>query len=419
MTESTQIDVTPAESQGELGSAEPVNEVTLLDVLVVLAKHSRMIVQFTIGATILALAVSFVIPKKFTATTRILPPQQTQSSAIAMLAQLNPLAAGLGKDLGLKNPSDLYISMLKSRTVEDNLINRFDLRKIYNYRTYFDTRSKLEDRSAISASKDGVITVSVEDRDPNRSAELANAYVDELYKLSQTLAVTEASQRRLFFQRQLETAKQDLAVAEAGLRQTQEKTGLIQLDGQAKAIIESTAALKAQIAAREVQLQRVRMFATEQNPEYQGLLQELSGLRAQLARVQQTEQGGNGDIGIATAKIPAAGLEYVRRYRDVKYYETIFELLAKQFEAAKLDEAKNAAIIQVMDVAVVPEKKSSPKRGLITAVTLFAAFFLSCFWALARESYQRMNEDPEITMRLRMLGGYLRSGLHRKTVTGQ
>ena len=412
-------DVVSEERPNEIGIAEPVEEVTLLDILIVLAKHKKMIAQITIGATLLALVISFVIPKKFTATTRILPPQQTQSSAIAMLAQLNPLAAGLGRDLGLKNPSDLFVTMLKSRTVEDALIDKFDLRREYDYKTYYDTRKKLESRSSISSDKDGTIAISVEDGDPQRSADMANAYVDELYKLTQTLAVTEASQRRLFFQRQLDMAKQDLAEAEASLRQTQEKTGIIQLDGQAKAIIESTAELKAQIAAREVQLQRMKLFATDQNPEYQGLQQELSGLRAQLARAEQTRTGGNGEIQIATAKIPEAGLEYVRRYRDVKYYETIFELLAKQYEAAKLDEAKNAAIIQVMDKAVPPEKKSSPKRGLIAAVTLFAAFFLSCLWALVRESYRRMNEDPEMAMGLKLLGDYLKDGLRKGSAEAQ
>jgi uncharacterized protein involved in exopolysaccharide biosynthesis len=380
-----------------------VEEVTLLDILIVLAKHKKLIAQITIGATLLALVISFVIPKKFTATTRILPPQQTQSSAIAMLAQLNPLAAGLGRDLGLKNPSDLFVTMLKSRTVEDALIDKFDLRREYDYKTYYDTRKKLESRSSISSDKDGTIAVSVEDGDPQRSADMANAYVDELYKLTQTLAVTEASQRRLFFQRQLDMAKQDLAEAEASLRQTQEKTGIIQLDGQAKAIIESTAELKAQIAAREVQLQRMKLFATDQNPEYQGLQQELSGLRAQLARAEQTRTGGNGEIQIATAKIPEAGLEYVRRYRDVKYYETIFEVLAKQYEAAKLDEAKNAAIIQVMDKAVPPEKKSSPKRTVIVLITLLATTLLSCSWAFLLEYYQRMQQDPFTSARMSLL----------------
>jgi uncharacterized protein involved in exopolysaccharide biosynthesis len=366
-----------------------------------------MISRFTICATVVALVVSFLIPAKFIATTRILPPQQTQSSSVAMLAQLNPLAAGLGKDLGLKNPSDLFVTMLKSRTVEDALVSRFELRKVYRYKTFIEAREKLESRSKISAAKDGTISISFEDNDPRQASEIANAYVEELFKLTQRLAVTEASQRRLFFQRQLDQAKQDLGEAEAQLRKTQEQTGLIQLDGQAKAIIESIAALKAQIAAREVQFQRVRLFATEQNPEYQGLQQEMSGLRAQLARVEQTQPGGNGDIEIATAKIPAAGLEYVRRYRDVKYYETIFELLAKQYEAAKLDEAKNAAIIQVMDSAVVPEKRSSPKRSLITAVAFLLAFFCSSIWVIFAEFCQHLREDPETSARLQLFRKYL------------
>lgn len=188
-----QTDVVPKETQGERGAVEPVEEVTILDILIVLAKHKKMILQVTIGATLLAFVISFLIPKKFTATTRILPPQQTQSSAVAMLAQLNPLAAGLGKDLGLKNPSDLFVTMLKSRTVEDSLISRFELRKEYGYKTYVDTHKRFESRSSISAAKDGTIDISVEDGAPQRSADMANTYVDELYKLSQTLAVTEAS----------------------------------------------------------------------------------------------------------------------------------------------------------------------------------------------------------------------------------
>ncbi|MGE5112791.1 MAG: GumC family protein [Acidobacteriaceae bacterium] len=404
MNEFVQTDLTTNSSDP---AAYEKGEITLLDLLIVLAKHKKTIARITFGGTILALVVSFLIPKKFTATTRILPPQQTQSSALAMLSQLNPLAAGLGKDLGLKNPSDLFVTMLKSRTVEDSLINQFDLRKGYGYKTYMDTRDKLESRTRISAGKDGTIAISVEDHDAGRAAEMANAYVAELYRLAQSLAITEASQRRLFFQRQLDIAKNDLAEAEGALRQTQEKTGLIQLDGQAKAIIESIAALKAQIAARQVELQRVRLFATEQNPEYQGLVQELTGLQSQLARIQQTQSGGNGEIEIATAKIPAAGLEYVRRYRDVKYYETIFELLAKQYEAAKLDEAKNAAIIQVMDKAVPPEKKSSPKRGLITVTALFLSLLAGCLWVLGREAYEALKLDPETLARLQLLHIYL------------
>lgn len=388
-------------------SAPPSDELYPLDVLIILAKRKKMIAYFTLGITLLAAIVSLLIPKTFTATTRVLPPQQSQSSAFAMLAQMNPLAASLGRDLGLKNPGDLYVAMIKSRTVADNLINQFDLRKVYDKKTYEDARKKLANRSDVRATKEGIIEISVDDREPGRAAQVANAYVVELQKLSQSLAVTEASQRRLFFEQQLVSAKDSLTEAEVALKETQEKTGLIQLDGQAKAIIESAAVLRAQIAAKEIQLQRMRLFATPQNPDLQGTEQELSGLRAQLSIVERKAGGGNGDIQVATSRVPAAGLEFIRRLRDVKYRETMFELLAKQFEAAKLDEAKNSAVIQVLDIAVEPEQKSQPKRWLIVLISAFVSFLLSIIGALAQESFERLRSDPEGATRLLLFREYL------------
>jgi tyrosine-protein kinase Etk/Wzc len=383
------------------------SEVDVLDLLVVLAKNKRMIVFATLGGTLVAILISFLIPSMYTSTTRLLPPQQTQSSAVAMLAQMNPLAALVGKDLGIKNPSDIYIGILNSRTVQDALINRFDLRKVYRYKTYQDARKKLEDRSDIRAGKDGIITIFVEDRSSKRAAEIANAYVTELRKVTQSLSVGEASQRRVFFEQQVQMARAELVDAEAALRETQEKTGLIQLEGQAKAIIESAAMLKAQIATKKVQLERMRLFATPQNPDFRGSEQELSGLEQQLALLEQKQSAGNGDIQIATSRVPAAGLEYVRRLREVKYREAVFELLAKQFEAAKLDEAKNAAIIQVIDQAVEPEKRSSPKRLLIISLGSIFALLLSCLYASFRESFHNLLTDPSKAIKLRILLGHL------------
>jgi capsule polysaccharide export protein KpsE/RkpR len=252
-----------------------------------------------------------------------------------------------------------------------------------------------------------VIEISVDDRDPKRAADMANAYVDALQKLTQGLAVTEASQRRLFYERELLSAKDRLSDAEVALKQTQEKTGLIQLDEQAKAMIHSTAALRAQIAAKEVQLQRMRLFATKQNPDLQGAEQELSGLRAQLAIQERKGAGGNGDTQLANAKVPAAGLEYIRRLRDVKYNETIFELLAKQFEAAKLDEANNSTIIQVIEKATPPERKSAPKRAQIVLITAFLSFVFVIFWVLAEDYYERRRKSPEFEARMHLFRTYL------------
>jgi uncharacterized protein involved in exopolysaccharide biosynthesis len=256
-----------------------------------------------------------------------------------------------------------------------------------------DARKHLENASSIAVGKDGFIRISVEDKDRRRAPQLANAYVDELRRLTQDLAVTEAGQRRLFFERQLELAKNHLADAEQALKQTEQTTGLIQLDGQAKAIIESVVKLRAAIAAQEVELHAMRLFSTEQNPDVRLGEQQLSGLRAQLVLLEK--QSGGGDVQLPVGNVPEAGLQYVRKLRDVKYAETIFELLAKQYEAARLDEAKTAAIIQVVDPALEPDRKSSPWRSLIVGLAALLGFFGSCLYGLIADALHRMRLEPE------------------------
>ncbi len=397
-----------------VGSIDPLttdtdndNDITILDVLILLARRKKTIVYLTIGATLLAVIVSVLLPNIYTGTTRLLPPQQPKSAAAEIIAYLNPMPAVLGGgQLGLTNPADLNVVLLRSRFVADELIGRFDLRKVYGSKTDLDVHNQLAGATKVKATKEGVVEISVDDRDPKRAADMANGYVDALRKLMQTLAFSEASQRRQFYERQLVTAKENLIGAEIALKETQEKTGLIQLDGQQKAIIEAVAVLKAKIATKEIQLQRMRLFATEQNPDLQGAEQELSTLRAQLATLEQKSVGGKGDILLATSKVPEAGLEYIRRLRNVKYSETIFELLAKQLEAAKLDEA-NSSAIQVIDKAVVPERKSGPKRLRIVVLSGFLAFLFSTVWVLIGEYFQHQQRNPERAARLHLFRTYL------------
>jgi uncharacterized protein involved in exopolysaccharide biosynthesis len=324
-----------------------------------------------------------------------------------MLAQLGGLAGAAGGALGIKNPNDLYVGMLKSRTLADSLIQRFELQKVYDAKTMFDTRKELDTNTKITSGKDGIITIDFDDKDPRRAATVANAYVEELYKLTQTLAVTEASQRRLFFEKQLALAKDHLASAEVALRQTQERTGLIKLDEQGRAIIESVARLRAEIAAKEVQLGAMRTFATENNPDYVMVGRQLGGLRAQLAKLEKTNTAGEGDIFVPTGKVPEVGLEYVRKVRDVKYHEVLFELLAKQYEIARVDEARDTSIIQVLDKAIEPEKKSKPKRLLIVILTALVVGFLAVIWAFVREAGERARQNPQQAERLNLLRRYL------------
>ena len=314
------------------------------------------------------------------------------------------------KDLGLKNPSDLYVGMLRSRTVADALIRRFDLLRVYREKKMSRARQDLENASGIVVGKEGFVSISVEDKDPRRAPEIANAYVDELRKLTQDLAVTEAGQRRIFFERQLELAKNHLADAEQALKETEQTTGLIQLDGQAKAIIESVVKLRAAIAAKEIELHTRRLFSTEQNPDVLMGEQQLSGMRTQLALLEK-QSGGPGDVlghasgsvQVPVGNVPEAGLQYVRKLRDVKYAETLFELLAKQYEAARLDEAKTAAVIQVLDPAIEPDRKSSPPRAWIVGIVTLLGFFGAVAYVLSAEALRRGRLNPDFDARLTTL----------------
>jgi len=361
-------------------------EINACDLVVAVAKHKKQILGASLSAGILVGLVSLLLPNIYTGTTRILPPQQTPSLASAMIGQLGVLGGLAGHDLGLKNPNDVYVAMLESRTVSDALILRFDLLRRYHRKSWDKTREELQKRTSVLNGKDGIISVLVDDEDQKGAADLSNAYVQELSNLSRTLAVSEASQRRLFYESQLKLAKEQLSDAETALRTTQESTGLIEPGSQSKAIIDSVASLRAKIAVEEVRLSTMSTFATDENPDYMRTTSEIAGLRNQLSRLERGgEQRRKGDLEVATEKVPEAGMEYIRRYRDVKYYETIFELIAKQFELAKIDEGRNAALIQVLDPALPPETKSRPARLGMVLMSVFGVASLAMLVAMIAE----------------------------------
>jgi uncharacterized protein involved in exopolysaccharide biosynthesis len=322
----------------------------------------------------------------------------------SQLGNMGGMATLAGGSLGLKNPNDMYVAMFKSRTVEDAMVQHFGLMQEYHAKLSSDARKAFEGSATVDGSgKDGLIHISVQDRDPRRAADLANGYVDQFRLQSQHLAITEASQRRLFFEQQLEQAKDNLANAEEAMKQTEQKTGVIQLDSQARALIESAASLRAQVAAKEVQIQGMRTYATGENSQVVQAQQELESLRAQLAKLGGSEDSASGGLIVPSGQVPAAGLEYVRKLRDVKYNETIFDILARQFEVAKLDEAKQGALIQVVDAAVPPDRKSFPKRGLIVIGATVGGFLIGVFVALLNAGLSRMKRDPEISGKIALM----------------
>ena len=388
--------------------------VDLFDFLLVLSEARRTIGICVLVFVALGVAFSLLLKPTFSATSLILPPQQGQSLA-TMMGQLNALASltGGGGGIGasqLKTPIDMYVGMLESRTIADHLISRFHLQDLYKTRKMEATRRVLKSNTRFLAGKDGLIHIIFDDQDPNRASEVANAYVDELYAMNSHLATTEAAQRRVFFDQELADEKAELAIAENDLKQTAEKTGIIQLGGQAESIIRSLAVLRAEIVSREVQINSMRMFATDQNPLAVRAQEEINSLRDQLAKLEKDPRNPEltSPFGIPAGRLPTVALEYARKLREVKYHETLFELLAKQYEAARIDEAKAAPIIQVVDRAVPPDQKSGPHRLWIVLGCAFIGFCIGYLLAAVTRAFRRAAEVPEYAIKI----ARLRSGFH-------
>jgi tyrosine-protein kinase Etk/Wzc len=381
--------------------------------LIVLAKRKLFILSFVGCVAVSSAIITMFLPKSYTANAKILPPQPSQSVAAAMLGQLGPLApllTGLGGNLGLHNPNEMYVAMLRSRTVADDLIDHFDLMNVYHQKLRVEARKRLGIVTEIVAgTKDNIISISVEDRDPQRAANIANGYVEELEKLTKTLAVTDASKRRLFFEREAKNANDDLAAAEQELKHTEEKTGMIQLDNQSRVMLQAYADLRAQVTLKEVQVQAMRSFATPENPDLARAQQELTALRAQLAHL---EQGARSGAVVPLEKVPGVALEYVRKLREVKYREALLELMLKQYEIARIDESKDSSVVQELDKAVPPEKRSWPPRTALVLASTLLALMVAIGAALLMEKIQRAREDPQFAARFQLFEFYLR-GRHK------
>ena len=393
------------------------DEVHLLDYLLVLAKHSRLIIYTSAAVAALTLLILLCIPNKYTATACLLPPQQNMTLSAQLLDSLGGstlpstssgglggMAAGL---LGLKSPGDLYVGMLTGNTIFDCIIERFQLRGLYNREYIEDVRKKLSKRTEISAGKDGLITIEVTDEDPQRAAAMANVFVEELDKLLQNMALQEARDRLVFLEKEQAQATLRLTKAEEALRAFSEKSSVIQIDAQTKGMIEYIASMRAAIDAKEVQLRVLRQQATPFNYDFIRLETELKGLKEKLREAEKEgDQTCIGDVCITTAKVPALGLEYLRLYREVKYQEALYQLYCKLVELARLDQVRDVSVVQTVDRAIPPEKKSSPKRLSITVLVGAATFFMMIFVAFGREYWQNTAQSESDAPRLAQMHNY-------------
>ena len=379
------------------------DEISVLDLLQVVVDNLRLLVLLPLLAGLVALGITFLIAPTFTATTRFMPPLQQQSTAAAMLQSLGALGGLAGAASGIKNPNDQFVAFLTSESISNSLIERFKLVERYETKFKVDARLELGARSQIVAGKDGLIAISVDDTDPAFAAKLANAYLEELALLLKRLAITESQQRRVFFEKQLTQTKDRLTLAEQALRSTGVNSSALKSSPEVS--IKAVAELQARIAAQEIKLSSMRGYLTESAPDFKLAQTELSALRGQLSKAESSN---------LTVSTSSADANYIARLRDVKYFETLFELFARQYEVAKADEAREGTLIQVVDAALPPERKSKPKRATVAVVTTLAVGMLLMLFVFARQAFKSAGLVPESSVKLTSLRLGWRRALGRR-----
>ena len=380
-------------AKAPLGTEPPADEaddsISLLELVIPLVEHWKLWLLGSLAIGLLALGAAFLATPIYTARTTFLPPQQQQSGMASALASLGGLAGLAGAAGAIKSPADQYVALMQSVSATDRLIDQFELMQVYEAKYRFEARKVLEQNTRIAiGKKDGLISVEVDDKNPQRAAAMANAYVEELRRLTSVLAVSEAQQRRMFFEKELKEARDQLTQAQQALQASGFTIGALRAEP--KAAAESYARLKAEITAAEVKVQVLRGSLADSAPELQQQLTQLSALRSQLARLEQTTDAN-------------VGPDYLSKYREFKYRETLFDLFARQYEMARVDESREGALIQVVDPAVTPEYKSKPKRGLIAVAATMLSLLLLGMFILVRHFWRESAADPESAERVARL----------------
>ncbi len=375
------------------------DEISLLDLLQTIVDNLRLLVLGPFAVGLITLVITFFIPPTYTAKTQFLPPQQQQSSASALLQSLGAMGGLASAAGGIKNPADQYIGFLKSTSLQTSMVDRFDLQDRYKNKYKTDARKSLEENTKIAAGKDGIISLEFDDKDPQFAATVANGYVEELRKLMGRLSLTESQLRRAFFEKKLAEAKEGLAQADQELRATGINAST--LKSSPAAAVEVVARVRAGIVAQEVKVAAMRGYLTDSAPEVKQAMVELSALRAQLTNAEKAEPQAEGQS------------NYVERYRNFKYQETLFELFAKQYELARVDEGREGAVVQVVDAAQSPEKKAKPKKALIAVMATLVTGFALLLFIFIRQALRNAGQDSESAQKIKALQTSWRKAIGR------
>jgi uncharacterized protein involved in exopolysaccharide biosynthesis len=403
----------------------PLREVPLEEVRERQAKLLRLLWESrrsffrTVAIGLLASTlIAFLIPKSYTSTTQLMPPDAQSTSGLAMMAAMaSKVSGGLGSVagdlLGVKSSGALFIGVLRSQTAQDRLIQQFDLRKTYGKRLIVDARTKLNENTSISEDrKSGIITISVTDHSPQRAAALANSYVDELNALVSELSTSSAHRERVFLEERLKVAKRDLDAAVNELAQFSSKNNTLDIQQEGKAMLDAAGAIAGEMIAAQSQVEGLRQIYTDNNSRVRSLNARVGELRKQLEKLGGAK--GNGDHAAARAggqpadsipapggglpyptihSLPLLGAKYADYYRRAKIQETVYELLTEQYELAKVQEAKETPSVKVLDPGTIPEKKSFPPRLLIILASTFLVFSGNVIWVLGSDHWNQADRD--------------------------
>src|SRR3990170_1202679 len=376
------------------------DEINLLDYWRVIVKRKVLIGGIVFVAIVASVIYSLILPPIFASSTTIFPPQQESSSmASGIMSQLGGGLGGLaGGFLGISTPVDTWLAILKSETIKEAIINRFGLMKVFEAKNMEDARNTLNGMVKVSKSKEGFISVTVEDKDPKMAATLANAYVEELDKINKGIMTTSGRRMRVFVEKRLAEAKVELTKAEEAIKVFQETNRAVKIDDQSRAVIDAIGSVKGLLMAKEVELQTFLSYATPYNPQAEILKTHVEELKERLRELEEGKRipanPASKDIFIPTAKMPDLALQYARLLRDTKVQQTLYELLTQQYEMARIQEAKDTPTVQVLDMAQVPEMRSAPKRRQIVMLFTITAAFFGVIAAFFMEYLERVKKNP-------------------------
>jgi capsule polysaccharide export protein KpsE/RkpR len=402
--------------------AQPVREDlgtgSLWDGLIVVAKHSRMIVGVSAAVAVLTYLFLFALPNKYRAATRVLPPHKNLTISAQLLDSMSggmssmlkgtesgSLANIVSGFFGLRSPSELYVAIMKGDEIANCMIKRFDLENVYHAKGLEGARKQLRKFSRIYAGKEGLINAEVIATDPKLAAEMANAYVEEFDKLLRSLINKEAKERLLFLEKEQEISSANLSKAEDRLRAFGEEKSVLQIDSQTRGMLEYIANLRAAIDAKEVQIKVLRQQATPLNYDVIRSETEIKGLKEKLKEAEmQYGYSPVGEVCLPTSKVPALGLDYIRLLREVKFHEGLYQMYTKMVELARIDMMRDISLVNVVDPARPPEKRYNTR--LIPALTTgILTFFLMIVVSFGIEYYHNMKDED--SQRLAILKSHL------------